>query len=297
VWLLVKLAADGVDIAGDPRFVGLKTIQLDNAFDQGTYVESHKAIFPTLGPRHYIIARGVDREDSSNDNGQIILVSRSVRTDAAAPRGSTKGQMDVSGWLIEDHNDRSVKVTHVGQIDVKETVLPVIDRILSSEIALAPHKVAEFVNDVGHAPFFVRWGEGPAQLESDSEGDLTTGHAVFRIGGEGTGTMANGQQKCWLQWSERMYERGINVHLEPAVSPVSPFPIRATVLTLCIVGRTPPRSPRSREWSVRSSSSGTPTSRTEPSSPSTLPMATVLRTSTSMERSSTRQSRWSVDLV
>lgn len=109
--------------------------------------------------------------------------------------------MDISGWLIEGHNDNSVKITHVSQLDVNEELKPFVFKILASEMARAPREVAEFVDDWGYAPFFVRWGDGPAELEGDQEGDLKQGKTVFRIGGGGQGTMANGQQKCWLQWS------------------------------------------------------------------------------------------------
>ena len=124
--------------------------------------------------------------------------------------------MDISGWLIEDHSDRSVKITHIAQLDVKERIKPFIYKILVSELAKAPRAVAEFIDDAGYAPFFVRWGEGPAQLVGDSDGDLKIAKSVFRVNGAGEGTMANGQQKCWLQYSDKMYERGVDVIVKPA---------------------------------------------------------------------------------
>lgn len=34
---------------GDVRYSSTKVVALDNGFDQGVYVESHRGIFPTLG--------------------------------------------------------------------------------------------------------------------------------------------------------------------------------------------------------------------------------------------------------
>lgn len=34
---------------GDSRFQSIGVVSLDNGIDQGTYVESHKAIYPYLG--------------------------------------------------------------------------------------------------------------------------------------------------------------------------------------------------------------------------------------------------------
>lgn len=34
---------------GDSRFQSIGVVSLDNGIDQGTYVESHKAIYPSLG--------------------------------------------------------------------------------------------------------------------------------------------------------------------------------------------------------------------------------------------------------
>lgn len=165
-----------------------------------------------------MVARGVDREDPTTDNGQILVVTRSTKLDITNPKNSTKAQMDVSGWLIEDHSDRSVKITHIAQLDVKETLKPFISKILLSEMAGAPRAVTAFIDDMGYAPFFVRWGDGPAQLISDSESNLKTGSVQFKVNGNGEGTMSNGQQKCWLQYSEKMFERGVDIKVIPANS-------------------------------------------------------------------------------
>lgn len=44
-----EAGTDRLVVAGDTRFQGIKNVNLDNAFDQGIFVESHKAVFPTLG--------------------------------------------------------------------------------------------------------------------------------------------------------------------------------------------------------------------------------------------------------
>jgi hypothetical protein len=38
---------------------------------------------------------------------------------------------------------------------------------------------------------------------------------TFLVGGEGKGTMKDGQQKAWLQYSDKMYERGLGIRVEP----------------------------------------------------------------------------------
>lgn len=133
--------------------------------------------------------------------------------------------MDVSGWLIEPNTthgaaggDKSVKVTHIVQLDIKGLeVEAFINKILASELAKVPRAVGEFIDENGFAPFFLRWGEGPAEMEGEIKGDFKSGKVTFVIGGGGEGTMRDGKQKCWLQWSERMYERGVNVVVEPTV--------------------------------------------------------------------------------
>ncbi|KAI5476356.1 START-like domain protein [Pseudohyphozyma bogoriensis] len=198
----------------DVRYHRTSLVGLDNGFDHGTHVESLKGLFPTLGARHFTLTRAVDRDDPSSDNGEILLVSRSTKAEAKAPKDSTQGQLDVSGWLLEDSNG-SVKVTHVVQMDINQDVPAPIFKILVSEMARVPHEVREFIDDYGHAPFFIRWGAGPAVLESDEDGDLKAGKVIFKIGGTGKGTMKDGKQKSWLQWSDKMYERGVDVHIEP----------------------------------------------------------------------------------
>jgi hypothetical protein len=88
-------------------------------------------------------------------------------------------------------------------------------RILATEAARSPSEVAAFIDDYGHAPFFVRWGDGPAEL-LEEHGDVKKGIVQFAIGGDGKGTMKDGKQKCWLQYSDKMYERGIDIKLEPS---------------------------------------------------------------------------------
>lgn len=165
--------------------------------------------------RHFNVVRGVQRTDTSTDNGTILLVSRSTRADVQAPKGSAKGQMDVIGWLLEDQGG-AVKISMISQIDVKERLAPFIFKILTTEMALAPSTIAKYIDDKGYAPFFVRWGEGPAQFLGDGDSDLDSGKAVFKIDGGGEGTMQDGQQKCWLQYSDKMYERGVDISISPA---------------------------------------------------------------------------------
>lgn len=88
-------------------------------------------------------------------------------------------------------------------------------KILTAEYATTASRIVEFIDDEGYAPSFLRWGEGPATLLRASEGSLRKGETTFLIGGEGKGTMKDGQQKAWLQYSDKMYERGISIRVEP----------------------------------------------------------------------------------
>ncbi|KAL8278519.1 hypothetical protein RQP46_009011 [Phenoliferia psychrophenolica] len=200
----------------DVRYAGTKHVSLDNGFDQGVYVESHKGIFPNLGARHYVVATGVDRADLSTDHSTVSLVSRSTKAKVSGPADSTKGQLDLAGWVLSPHTATSVRIQHVALVSPSSKELPSsLGKVLISEIATAPARLAEFIGTHGHAPSFVRWGEGPAQLLSGEDGDITKGQVTFRVGGDGDGTMKGGEQKSWLQWSDKMYERGIEIDVEP----------------------------------------------------------------------------------
>lgn len=241
----------GVDLTtgcvpGDVRFAGAKLVSLDNGFDQGVYVESHKAIYPTLGyfpsspldsqpsphqkkltlppstssAHHYIIATSVSRSAPKSPHGGLLLLSRS--THAKAPCGShapesTKAQLALSAWRLAPHSPTSVLLTHLIQINPtapSSRVNSTVEKVLQADYAGAPARLAELIDERGYAPFFVRWGPGPAEVERE-EGDLEKGEFQWWIGGEGDGTTEGGQQQCWLQWSERMYERGIALEVEP----------------------------------------------------------------------------------
>lgn len=170
--------------------------------------------------RHSFLTRSVDRDDSSSPNSTILVVSRSIR-DASSdsvdiPPSSTKAQIDLSGYLLTPLSDTSVKITHITQLDLAAPNLSApLMKILLAEYATTASRIVEFIDDEGYAPSFLRWGEGPATLERASEGSLRKGEVAFLIGGEGKGTMKDGQQKAWLQYSDRMYERGLDIRVEP----------------------------------------------------------------------------------
>ncbi|GAA5961479.1 hypothetical protein JCM3765_003597 [Sporobolomyces pararoseus] len=205
-------------ILWDPRLESVDRVELHNAFDQGLFVESQKGIFPSLKPFHYTLAQGVDRDDPSDSNGPILLVSRSTRNSERGPKNSTSAKAEFTGFLLTP-SSRGVRVTHVAQRDVGGQSLGfATQKILATELALAPLNVSRFIDSNGFAPHFLRWGTGPAELIKDLApgDDITKGRVTFTIGGEGKGTMKDGKQKCWLSWSERMYPRGIDLSLEPA---------------------------------------------------------------------------------
>ncbi|GAA5870056.1 hypothetical protein JCM1840_003569 [Sporobolomyces johnsonii] len=205
----------------DPRIETTQLIELHNGFDQGTFVEAQKGIFPSLKPYHHIVAQGIDRDDPSDPHGTILLVSRSTdASDARPPPGSTPAKVDFAGFLLSPASSRSVRLTRLGQLDVGgggDRLTPATHKILTTELALAPRRVAEFIDAYGFAPHFLRWGSGPAELLADSTpgDDVKCGNVTFVIGGRGKGTMRDGKQKCWLAWSPKMYPRGIDVRLEP----------------------------------------------------------------------------------
>lgn len=164
--------------------------------------------------------RGIEREDVSSDNGEIIVAARSIKKasgDVDEPSDSVKGQVDVAGFILTPTGDNSVKITHIAQVDVDADDMPAfVDRILLGEYAKQPSNIAEFIDDNGYAPAFIRWGEGPATLESTNEGDSKKGRFVIKVGGDGKGTMKDGKQKAWLQYSDKMFERGLDIVVEPS---------------------------------------------------------------------------------
>lgn len=205
-------------ILWDPRLEGIERVELHNAFDQGLFVESQKGIFPSLKPFHYTLAQGVDRDDPSDSNGPILLVSRSTRNSERGPKNSSSAKAEFTGFLLTP-SSRGVRVTHVAQRDVGGQSLGfATQKILATELALAPLNVSRFIDANGFAPHFLRWGTGPAELIKDLApgDDIAKGRVTFTIGGEGKGTMKDGKQKCWLSWSEKMFPRGIDLSLEPA---------------------------------------------------------------------------------
>lgn len=205
-------------ILWDPRLEGIERVELHNGFDQGLFVEAQKGIFPSLKPFHYTLAQGIDRDDPSDSNGPILLVSRSTRNSERGPKNSTGAKSEFTGFLLTP-SSRGVRVTHVAQKDVGGQSLGfATQKILATELALAPLNVSRFIDANGFAPHFLRWGTGPAELVRDlSPGDdIAKGRVTFTIAGDGKGTMKDGKQKCWLSWSERMYPRGIDLVLEPA---------------------------------------------------------------------------------
>ncbi|BGP02139.1 START-like domain protein [Rhodotorula toruloides] len=202
----------------DPRIDSLQPSGLDNGFDQGVVLEANKGIFPSVKPFHYIVGTGVEREDPADQHGQILSVSRSVDADVKKPKGSQLGQVDFSGYLLDPAAPHAVKVTRIAQLDVAGAKLnPATYKVLSIELALGPRRLGEFIDEYGFAPSFLRWGSGPAELIGTSKpgDDIVNGKVTFSIGGEGKGTMSDGKQVCWLQWSSKMYPRGIDVTLDP----------------------------------------------------------------------------------
>lgn len=171
-------------------------------------------------PRHYTITRHVDREDVTSANSTILVVSRSVASPLAGdfkePASSTLGQLDLSGFLLTPLSDTSVKITHITQLDLRaDKLTPTIRKILIAELAKTASSLAEFIDGEGHAPFFLRWGEGPATLLRTE--DMRKGEVTFHLGGDGKGTMRDGQQKAWLQYSHKLYPRGVDISIVPEV--------------------------------------------------------------------------------
>ncbi|BGP50226.1 hypothetical protein JCM10450v2_006142 [Rhodotorula kratochvilovae] len=206
----------------DPRIESVKIAELDNGFDQGVYVEANKGIFPTIKPFHHTVGCGVEREDAADPHGPLVLVSRTVDGASAtgAPEGSSAAQVDFNGWALTPvggaHATQLVRVSQLS-LGSAGALNPATYKILTTELALAPRRVREFIDAYGFAPHFVRWGSGPAELRGTAApgDDVRGGRVTFQIGGGGKGTMRDGRQVSWLAWSGRMYPRGIDLALEP----------------------------------------------------------------------------------
>ncbi|GJN92620.1 hypothetical protein Rhopal_005655-T1 [Rhodotorula paludigena] len=204
----------------DPRIDSVQLVQLDNGFDQGVYLEANKGIFPTIKPFHHVVGTGVEREDAADSHGPLLVVSRSAKHEAdSAPEDSTLAQCDFSGFSLAPAGPHSVHVTRLAQLALGSSARlnAATYKVLTTELALAPRRVGEFIDAYGFAPHFLRWGPGPAELLASSApgDDIRTGRVTFRVGGGGRGTMREGKQVAWLEWSGKMYPRGLNLVVEP----------------------------------------------------------------------------------
>ncbi|GAA6031564.1 hypothetical protein JCM8097_006522 [Rhodosporidiobolus ruineniae] len=211
----------------DPRFDSTKLIKLDNGVDQSTCVEASKGIFPSLKPFHHALGIGVIRSDPSSTHGEIYLVSSSLAlppsTNPPSP-DSALAQSSFSGFRLTPSSPHSVHLTRLtsSSLPSSAAIKAALAQILASEIALAPRRMGTLIDTHGFAPHFLRWGPGPAELLPPSSGkdgasdDLRAGRVTFRIGADVTGTMQGGEQLAWLQWSARMYPRGLSISVEPA---------------------------------------------------------------------------------
>ncbi|GAA98861.1 uncharacterized protein L969DRAFT_51288 [Mixia osmundae IAM 14324] len=196
----------------DPRTFRVTLAESGNGFEQAILLEEIKGIFPHMEARYQVVAHGVDRQDPNSENSELNVVSRSIDHKVDAPAKSVKAKLDISGWNISPDGD-DVSVYHIVKTDLAEkNISPFLYKLISSAIGTSPRMLKEFIDQHGYAPYFVRWGEGAAQLTGDA-GDLANGKNTYFISGDGKG---EGEQKAWFQWSDKMYERGISVRVEPS---------------------------------------------------------------------------------
>ena len=169
-----------------------------NGADHGIWSDSTKGVFPHLPTKTYSLAKAVIRNESDSSDGQITFLAQSHNSDGEA-------SIDVSGWRLRPLPEGTTEVIHILASDSKARQIPdFIERILVTAEAAGPRRVKEFITQHGHAPFFLRWAPGQAQLDGELEdGDLTHGSVGWRIGSRGS--RSTPAQVAWLQWSRKMY--------------------------------------------------------------------------------------------
>lgn len=197
----------------DKRYADSTLLDHGNGFDHGIWLEQTKGVFSRLDPGYSVVARGVEHETATDANSTVDIITTSTDHSATAPKKHAKAKVTVDGWHVEPEGDGEVQIDYVNQSDLGQDKLEGVNqRIQVVAIGQAPRLVRDFIDQYGYAPYFVRWETGPAQLKKD-EGDLKKGEVTFHITGDGP--KGEGEQKAWFQWSDKMYERGLNLQIEP----------------------------------------------------------------------------------
>ncbi|KAG0141212.1 hypothetical protein CROQUDRAFT_83506 [Cronartium quercuum f. sp. fusiforme G11] len=238
----------------DPTSGLLKT---ENGFDQATFISTMRGIYPYLPDRslfcldQMVVRRSTTKKEDSN-LAKIILIQCSSKADEALLEhvakdrlGSTEGlesvlkdsltakslsKIKLSGWMIETGKSREeIKLSNLCRLELHRQsagVLPgFLEQIILAEIANRPHRVAQFIQERGFFPGFVRWTEGEMVYlgdfgELDGTRELewrfarkqrTAGEAILAAVTPGNADA----QICWFQWSSQMFESGIELFLDP----------------------------------------------------------------------------------
>jgi hypothetical protein len=101
---------------------------------------------------HFVLAKGVEREDPTSPNGAITYIARS--TSSAEPKSklsSKQGHLDVAGWRIEDEGNGTVTVEHIIQSDFKTDKIKnkALLKTVVVSVAKAPRLLQEFIDERG----------------------------------------------------------------------------------------------------------------------------------------------------
>jgi hypothetical protein len=160
-----------------------------------------------IRPSYRVLAQGVVHEDDA-----IVHVASSTTYPIPNPPPDLPlGRLPVSAYRLTPRSS-GVDVEHMVQI------IPIqpsfANRLILSEEARAPRKLARVIDEQGFAPYFVRWSDGPVQLVGD-EGDLVLKKVSFQFGHSGRAKV-EGPQLARFEWSPRTFPDGVSLSLEPA---------------------------------------------------------------------------------
>jgi hypothetical protein len=205
-----------------------------NGFDKGIYLDSIHGFFPHVPfvsheppfffyssqlcsyhlvfffsrASYRVLAQGVIREGDAI----VHVASSSAYPIVNPPSDLPLRRLPISAYRLTPRSS-GVDVEHIAQ------VIPIrpsfANRLILSEEARAPRKLAQVIEERGFAPFFVRWSDGPVDLVGD-DGDLARNKVSFRFALSGRAKLVGRPQLGRFEWSVKTFPDGVAFRLEPA---------------------------------------------------------------------------------
>jgi hypothetical protein len=159
-------------------------------------------------PSYRVLAKGVVRDGDA----VVHIASSTTYPIADPPPDLSVGRLPVTAYRLTPR-ESGVDIEHVVQI---VTIQPTFaNRLILSEEARAPRKLASVIEEQGFSPFFVRWSDGAVRL-AGNDGDLLLKTTTFQFQRSPGRTKTGGPQLAWFEWSPKMFPKGVELRLEPA---------------------------------------------------------------------------------